>query len=251
MRNAAAPKTPTIDFSLSGVPRYVQLATLFRRRIESGQWRVGEQIPIVDALAEECSVARATVRQALDILEDEQLIERFRAKGTFVRRSPQSQLWCVVPTDLSGLMLEAEGATIEFLDTKQGVLPGHVQHPIGALAPSYLLWRRRHLRDGVPYYIGDAWIDERHAGRIPKASLKKHTTVRILRDLPGLKLREIHQTITVGTADVELARMLDIALNAPVAHAYRTAIDERGEIAFVLNGVYRGDVVRLDMKVAL
>jgi GntR family transcriptional regulator len=45
--------------------------------------------------------------------------------------------------------------------------------------------------------------------------------------------------------------MLEIPLNAPVAHAYRTATDADGTIVFVGNGVYRGDVVRLDIKVAL
>ena len=88
-----------LDFKRSGISRYHQLATLFRRRIEAGQWQVGEQIPTVDELATECGVARATIRQALDLLEDEELIERYRARGTFVRRRPAENLWCAVGTD--------------------------------------------------------------------------------------------------------------------------------------------------------
>ncbi|CAG9269187.1 Transcriptional regulator, GntR family [Paraburkholderia unamae] len=251
MSHEAALREPAIDFSLSGVARYIQLATLFRRRIESGQWPVGEQIPTVDDLAGECAVARATVRQALGLLEDEKLIERFRAKGTFVIQKPQSALWCEVPTDLSGLLLAAEGATIEILKHEKGVMPGSVLHTAGQLAPSYQHWRRRHSREGQPYYLGDAYIDERLTRRIPKSAFKQHTTMRILRDMPDLELREIHQTITIGAADVELSRMLEIPLNAPVAHAWRTATDASGTIVFVGNGVYRGDVVRLDIKVAL
>ncbi|MFX6226298.1 GntR family transcriptional regulator, partial [Acinetobacter baumannii] len=52
-----------VDFSRSAVSRSLQLATLFRRRIESGQWPLGSQIPTVDDLASECGVARATIRQ--------------------------------------------------------------------------------------------------------------------------------------------------------------------------------------------
>jgi GntR family transcriptional regulator len=251
MSQEAALREPAIDFSLSGVARYIQLATLFRRRIESGEWPVGEQIPTVDELAEECAVARATVRQALGLIEDEKLIERFRAKGTFVIQKPQSALWCEVPTDLSGLLLAAEGATIEILKHEKGVTPGSVLHTAGQLAPSYQHWRRRHSREGQPYYLGDAYIDERLARRISKSAFKQHTTMRILREMPDLELREIHQTITIGAADVELSRMLEIPLNAPVAHAWRTATDANGTIVFVGNGVYRGDVVRLDIKVAL
>ncbi|MBW0448268.1 GntR family transcriptional regulator [bacterium M00.F.Ca.ET.228.01.1.1] len=251
MSHEATVSEPVIDFSLSGVARYIQLATLFRRRIEAGQWPVGEQIPTVDELAEECAVARATVRQALGLLEDEKLIERFRAKGTFVIQKPQSALWCEVPTDLSGLLLAAEGASIEILKHEKGVMPGSVLHTGGQLAPSYQHWRRRHSREGQPYYLGDAYIDERLTRRIPKSAFKQHTTMRILRDMPDLELREIQQTITIGAADVELSRMLEIPLNAPVAHAWRTATDANGTIVFVGNGVYRGDVVRLDIKVAL
>lgn len=251
MSTEAALKESAIDFSLSGVARYIQLATLFRRRIESGQWSVGAQIPTVDELAEECAVARATVRQALDILEEDKLIERFRAKGTFVIQKPQNQLWCEVPTDLSGLLLAAPGASIELLKTEKGVMPTNVLHTGGKLAPAYQHWRRRHSREGQPYYLGDAYIDERLCRRIPKSAFKQYTTMRILRDMPDLELQEIRQTITIGTADMELSRMLEIPLNAPVAHAYRTATDATGTIVFVGNGVYRGDVIRLDIKVAL
>ena len=73
-----------INLDQSAVSRYLQLATLFRRRVETGEWAVGSQIPTVDELAEECGVARLTIRQALDQLESDGIIQRFRAKGTFV-----------------------------------------------------------------------------------------------------------------------------------------------------------------------
>ena len=82
---AAATKPARVDLSRSAVARYIQLASLFRRRIQSGQWSVGAQIPTVEDLAAECGVARATIRQALGQLETEDLIERYRAKGTFVK----------------------------------------------------------------------------------------------------------------------------------------------------------------------
>ena len=77
----------------SAVARYLQLASLFRRRIEAGEWKVGSQIPTVEVLSKQFGVATMTIRQALNILEEEQLIERFRAKGTFVRAQPKRNLW--------------------------------------------------------------------------------------------------------------------------------------------------------------
>ena len=244
----SARRTP-VDFSRSNVSRYLQLATLFRRRIEQGVWQRGQQIPTVDELAAECSVARATVRQALDILERESLIRRYRAKGTFVLRQPQEQLWLEVPTNWSGLLLSPTGVSIELLSFGEEGRPVNLQHQIGHLAENYLCWRRRHSRGGSPYYFGTAYIDERLSTSIPKEVLASHTTLRILKDLPDLHLKEVHQTITIGTADVETADLLQIPINAPIAYCYRTAIDVDDRIVFVGDGVYRGDVIRLDIKV--
>ena len=121
----------------SAVSRYIQLASLFRRRIEAGDWAIGQQTPTVDDLTAECGVARATVRKALDMLEDEGLIERYRAKGTFVRQRPKQQLWCEVATDWSGLLAARDEAVIEVLADERGFQPPTVPHPVGTLAPSY------------------------------------------------------------------------------------------------------------------
>ncbi len=240
-----------VDFSRSAVSRYIQLATLFRRRIESGEWPLGEQIPTVDELSAQYGVARATVRQALDTLEADGLIERSRGKGTFVIEQPQRRLWHEVPTNWSGLLLSSPDTQVEILDVTNSTQPTHVMHHIGALAPSYRRWRRRHSRDGQRYYLGDAYVDSRVARRLPRSVGTKQTTLRALQNIDGLKLTEVRQTVTVGAADVEVSEMLDVPLSAPVAYVYRTAVDAEGTIVFVGDGVYRGDVIRLDITVSL
>ncbi|MBX2885336.1 MAG: GntR family transcriptional regulator, partial [Granulosicoccus sp.] len=60
----------------SAIARYIQLASVFRNRIRNGDWKVGEQIPTVTQLSAEYGVAGMTIRQALDILQSEGLIER-------------------------------------------------------------------------------------------------------------------------------------------------------------------------------
>ena len=161
-------KGPAVDLDRSVVALYIQLASLFRRRIQAGQWPVGEQIPTVEELAAECGVARATIRQALDILEAEGLIERYRAKGTFVRPRPRQQIWCEVATDWSGLLANRQDAVIEVLADERGKQPPQVPRPIGELSPSYRhVRRRRHTRHGTPFLLADLYIDERLSRRIP------------------------------------------------------------------------------------
>jgi GntR family transcriptional regulator len=240
-----------VDFSRSAVSRYIQLAMLFRRRIESGEWPLGEQIPTVDDLAAQYGVARATVRQALDALEADGLIERFRAKGTFVIEQPQRRLWHEIPTDWSGLLLSSPDTQVEILGVTNSTQPARVMHEIGTLAPSYRRWQRRHSKGGQRYYFGDAYVDTRVARRLPRNTGTKQTTLRALQNLDGLELTEVRQTVTIGAADVEVSEMLDVPLSAPVAYVYRTAVDAEGTIVFVGDGVYRGDVIRLDINVSL
>lgn len=242
--------SPTVDLSRSAVSRYIQLATLFRRRIEQGAWRHGEQIPTVDDLSAECGVARATIRQALDQLEAEGLIERFRAKGTFVREAPAAnRLWCEVETDWSGLLRSREGAEIELLGETPGVA-GTAMPPaaIGTVAPRYTHIRRRHWRDGQPFLVADVFLDERLRQKVTPEDLRGKTALKLAASIPGVRISDARQTLTIGTADVETAMALQVPLNAPVAHVRRAAVDQRGVLILVADGIYRGDVVRIDIK---
>jgi GntR family transcriptional regulator len=239
-----------VDLSRSAVARYIQLATLFRRRIEQGAWRQGRQIPTVDELAAECGVARATIRQALDQLEQEGLIERFRAKGTFVRQSPSAgRLWCEVETDWNGLLRSREGAEIETLSDTPRIEPAAVPPAeIGRLAAAYRHIRRRHWRDGAPFLLAEVYLDAKLAPKVTADDLRRKTALRLVAGIPGVRIADARQVLTIGTADVESAAALQIPLNAPVAQVRRAAVDQRGVLVLVADGIYRGDVVRIDIK---
>ena len=243
-----APTPKPIEFSRTGISRYNQLATLFRRRIEAGQWVVGDQIPTIDELAEECGVARATIRQALDLLEGEKLIERFRAKGTFVLRRPKDDLWCEVGTDWSGLLRPSYEATIEILkDERKAELPS-TGDEIGIKALSYRHVRRRHWRDDEPFLLADLFIDDRLRGRISKKDLGSKTALRLISEVQGVEICDAKQTLTIGSADLEASDLLGVPLGAPVAYVRRQAVDHDGVLLLLANGIYRGDVVRFDIK---
>lgn len=238
----------TVDFSRSAISRYIQLATLFRQRIDSGQWPVGSQIPTVEDLSMECGVARATIRQALDLLEEEGLIERFRAKGTFVRRRPQEELWCAVGTDWSGLLRPSHSATIEVLADEANVVLKDVPYMIGGLAPAYRHLHRRHWRNEMPFLLTHVYIDERLRDRIAREDIETKTALRLIHDMPDLEIVDAQQTLTIGTADLETAEALSMPLNAPVAYVHRSAVDKNGIAVLIAQGIYQGKVVRFDIK---
>lgn len=232
----------------SAVSRYIQLATLFRRRIETGEWPVGEQVPTVERLARECGVATMTIRQAFDILENEGLIERFRAKGTFVRERPAQDLWCQVETDWKGMLIARDKAKIEILSDARNVGLPVAGLRIGRPAESYRHLRRRHTRDGEAFLLADVYVAERICPLIPDDAYSTKTALRLVADVPGIGITDATQTLTIGSADLITADLLDIPLSHPIAKVQRCAVDATGELVLLTDGIYRGDKVRIDFK---
>ena len=230
----------------SGVMRYLQLATLFRRRIETGHWPLHAQIPTVEELAAECNVARATIRQALGLLESEGLISRYRARGTFVDKRPQDLLWLEVKSDWDGLLSKREDVRIEVLSDHHGEIPPIVPHPIGDLCDSYRHLRRRHWRDDKFFLLEDVYLDEDIAAEVEESSFSELTAMRLV-GKQGIHIKDARQTLTIGTADLEMAELMKLPLSSPIAHVYRSAVDEDGKIVVISNGNYRGDIVRVYM----
>ncbi|MBN1875466.1 MAG: GntR family transcriptional regulator [Anaerolineae bacterium] len=65
-------------------PRYYQVYASLKARIEAGEFPAGTTIPSERQLTEDYGVSRITIVKALDLLEDEGLIDRQHGKGNFV-----------------------------------------------------------------------------------------------------------------------------------------------------------------------
>jgi GntR family transcriptional regulator len=70
------------------IPLYRQLDAILRDQLGGGQLRPGDRLPTETELCLQFGVSRATVRQALEALEQDGLIERAAGRGTFLRSLP-------------------------------------------------------------------------------------------------------------------------------------------------------------------
>jgi DNA-binding FadR family transcriptional regulator len=69
-----------------------QLADILRNQIESGELAPGDPLPSELRLAQEFSISRTTVRQAIAQLRTEGLVSVERPRGTFVRVPEEIEL---------------------------------------------------------------------------------------------------------------------------------------------------------------
>jgi GntR family transcriptional regulator of arabinose operon len=72
-------------------PKYMQLAEKLRGEIQNGTLTPGQRLPGENQIAAQTGFSRQTVRQALHLLEQEELTVSMRGSGTYVREDALSQ----------------------------------------------------------------------------------------------------------------------------------------------------------------
>lgn len=72
------------EHALRSGPLVPQLEELFRRRIDAGEWAVGQRLPSETELAAEVGVGRSSVREAVKLLARDGLLDVRHGVGTFV-----------------------------------------------------------------------------------------------------------------------------------------------------------------------
>lgn len=230
----------------SPVPRYVQLAGVMRSRIDRGQWPRGHRLPSLETLMDEFGVARVTVRQAVELLARDGLLSAQRGRGTFVTGESRRERIINVVTTLEELAHVYEHTQPRVMMIDESVTSPPLSLAEGTPAAKYAYMRRVHLRDGKPYCVIDIYLDEKIFRRAPE-KFRGSTVIPLLSTMKGVRIAQAHQVVTIATADVEVARHLELAVNAPVAEVRRIFKDASGTVIYLADVTYRGDAIRIEM----
>ena len=228
------------------IPRYVQLADLMRQRIAKARWAPGDMLPSIESLMREFDVARVTIRQAIRLLADEGLLSPQRGRGTFVTEAAGRKRKLVVETTLDKLVEMYRGDTPDLSNIVESDEQPVLTDADGTAAPHYVHMRRVHSREGERYCVVSIYIDDRVFKLAPKR-FRREVVLPLLTSLPGIAVATAHQTLLITSADVEVARDLQVPVNAPVAEVRRVLCGPDGTVIYLGEAIYRGDYVRLEM----
>lgn len=233
-------------FGSTPIPRYVQLAEVFRQRLDKGHWGPGSVLPSIDQLMQEFDVARVTVRQAIALLADEGLLSPQRGRGTFVTGIPGSRRRLRVETTLDDLVAMYSGDRPDHATLAEGVADPTLSETDGIKAPKYYYLRRVHSRTGERYCVISIYIDHR-VFRRAQARFRRELALPVLTSLPGLEIASARQTLTISTADVDTSRLIGVPVNAPVGEVRRVLCGRDGTVIYLAEVTYRGDYIHLEM----
>jgi GntR family transcriptional regulator len=227
---------------------YAQVANVFRQRIRAGQWSAGDQLPTLDELEREFQVARVTLRQALNLLDSEGMIWRRRGRGTFVSDTAGPE-WFKLETSRDQLIHSLEGTWSRILDVDAEEDAPYLEPGDGEAAPAYRHMRRVHGRGERSYAVVDMHLDAKLYSRAPKR-FDKEMIIPVIENMRGVEIENIRQTLTIGTADNQVADGLGVPIGSPIGILRRVVCDAKGRVIYVGIVNYRGDAVKLDITLA-
>lgn len=138
------------------LPVYLQVAELLARQIKAGYWHEGERLPTEAELAATLNVAVGTLRKALALLAEQDVLERVQGSGTYVKRVARSQRIY----ELFRLELKTGPGlpTAHILDVMRQLRPAHV--PVLGDGDCEEVWRVRRVRflSQVPVALEEIWF---------------------------------------------------------------------------------------------
>jgi GntR family transcriptional regulator len=226
----------TPDRSRPTVHKHVQVREYVRGLIQGAE--PGSPAPSERELVHLFGVARMTVRQALDALVAEGLLERVPGRGTFVARAKADVqvLLSSYTEEMTRRSMKPESRTL--LARMESAGPGVARALEIGEGDKVVHWQRLRLADGTPMCIEDAYLADsivpKFLDQAPPDSLYAELQRRDLLPTWG------EDSVDAQLAHAEEATLLEILEGDPVLRIARRAF--AGNIAVeVSRSTYRAD----------
>jgi GntR family transcriptional regulator len=228
----------------SRVPLYLQVASAMRARIDSKQWLPGQRIPALSELQEEYRITRVTIRKAIDTLSREGLLWSKAGRGTFLTDKVVSRQWYQLATTWDALIDQIKDNVPKRVDVVDPPEFPSLREGEGRLAPEYVFMRSLQYKDGDPYVVVSVHLSN-DVFRLARRQFSRHPALSVLGSIEKVKVRDAHQTVSIGTADMDVAQLLNIELGATVAECRCAVIDDSGAAIYIADIIYRKDAIKL------
>lgn len=230
----------------TAVPKYFQLASILRQKIEDGEWAPRSAIPSERQLEGLYHLSRTTIREAIDHLVQQGYLYREHGRGTFVSPQKLQKGWMELTSFSEDLI-------------KRGMQPGQIILNLETLVPSPKILQRLELAPGSlvtriervrlgndkPIGLQTSYLALPDGQMITYEELENSGSLyRILSERFHLYPTEADETLEVTVASPEEARLLEVTAGAPLLLSERVMFSqERRPIEFV-KILYRGDKYR-------
>ena len=213
-------------------PRYQQIATELRAQIARGKYAVGSLLPTEIEICAIYKVSRHTAREALRILTEEGLVERYQGHGTRVVASEPHAFQRSI-SSIADLMQYGANTHLTAMKTSRLVADAEIaallQCDVGTRCVHvHCLRSERHAK--VPFCVTDVYrIDAADALTKRMASLKD-AVLAIVETLSVKHIGRVEQRISASRLDPASARSLRTPAKEPCLLIVRRHFDYKGKL---------------------
>jgi len=234
------------------LPKYYQLASILRQKIEDGEWEPRSPIPSERQLEILYNVSRTTTREAIDHLVRQGYLYREHGRGTFV--SPQK---------LQKGLMELTSFSEDLV--KRGIMPGQLILGLDWVVPppkilqklelpagtEVLCIKRTRLGDQTPIGLQTSYLALERSKTITREELESSGSLyRILAEKFGIIPTEADETLEVTLATPEEASLLTIEPGSPLLLNERVLFSQTRTPVEYVKILYRGDRYRYYVRLS-
>lgn len=245
------PQAKSIDRS-SPTPLWFQLARAFEEEIVSGRWPVGHQLDSEPTLCDGLGLSRGVIRQALNRLERDGLVQRRKGRGTFVSGA-SSGSWRLQSSD--GFFREEVtrlGRTVRstILHAQRTELPAWASQALGLEEGSagVTIARLRSV-DGKLALYNVNYLPEELAETVLSLA-PEDSLYELIERRDGRAIHSGRRVLEAVSADRELSRLLEVPRGAPLMFIESVSWDAQMRPFDCFQTWLRTDRMRLEIQIA-
>lgn len=231
-----------LDSSKGSKPLYVQIKDIYRDKIVSGEYKLGDRIESENEIQQIYDVSRITARQAVMDLEKEGMVKRHRGKGTFVIWQPGVEVHLGKILSFTQEM-ESVGrtpgvllsyASMEKADNTVSSVCGVAED-----TPIFCLRRVRTADDvRLAYFVSyiPGWKDDM------KETIQMRSLYETMEESGIGRPVKSMEKIKAMLPDDDIIKALKIEKKQPVLFKQVISFNDKGEIVEFTKCYYRGDL---------
>ena len=225
--------------AMSRVPLYHQLYSVLKAAILEGTIPYDAQMPTEQQLTETFEVSRITAKRAMDELAAENLISRFRGKGSHVKYqyTPKPVHGPLVGM-LESLIEMGEHSFVRVVSIEKVAPPADIRERLD-LSDDKLVHKVVRVssnQEGEPYAYYVSWTVGISRG-FTKRKLESSPRLNLLRE-NNIHLTKMEQLLSAKNATGRIAGELDVEPGAALLLVRRFGYTDNGAIVDVLEGLY-------------
>ena len=231
---------------------YSRIACSIRERVLSGNWQPGHQLPTERELCKEYGTSRITIRRALQILEQERLLDRRQGVGTFVNSTAAKKI-PIINTDFFGSISQHAPEMQRRLERSgRGRADRRLAEIFGVCVGEPMLSAVRvdSIRD-EPVVMDEVSILGRFAERLTDEHLGQMDFLALWQKVENIELNYGVQSIEAAPAERAVARRLNCRPGTPVLRESVTVYVAGNQAAGLFVSFYRHECFRFDATMSL